>query len=639
MEKIYYVTQDTTGRNIELTGLPFTNVNQDNIIGIINLDQKDPLYTPMDQANIVNMSYAAGVLEITLSDTVPSITAGEKLMIKLYFDDDGKASSGDVTDARDKVMGGTGYGTGKTGRSVKEVYDQIGTKDSSDGTEPTSLFGWFRRLWSQMVVGSTTYARESSVNHNSTTVITVAEDVQTKVGTNADNASDSSGSGTIFGKLRAIIDLLKNGSYGLSEIESEVANAGTAAGTAANKAESADTKLGDKDDSADDTTTGSVFARLRAIINKIGTSADASTATTLFGWIKKVWNYLTDDIATSIGAASSAAGNAASSALSAASDASDIKTAVGSKSDSAAETSSSSLFSWVKKIRDYLVGIVTTNPYAKDSSVKDGNDTAISVTKDVQGKIGAKDSSDDAEPSTLFAWFRRLYMNIQSVYSHVYDAQNTKSAVSEAASANTKIGTNSDAAVEISGSGTIFGRLRAIIDNYLDNSQYGLSKIYTDTAKDSSVKTNVGGTDYTAIGELRDNNHGLSALLAKLAQIIADIGTIQTETEILSLPNAARIDIVTPEQSSGAISNLQIHANVMYHLGDLTALSLIMVEPSDLTIYNEFVVCFFCQTGFTLQITHWDANTQVLFNSGATCEAGHYYILSVVDNLALLAKF
>lgn len=614
MKKIYYVTQDTTGRNIELTGLPFTNVNQDNIIGIINLDQQDPLYTPMDQANIVNMSYAAGVLDITLSDTVPSITAGEKLMIKLYFDDDGKASSGDVTDARDKVMGGTGYGTGKTGRSVKEVYDQIGTKDSSDGTEPTSLFGWFRRLWSQMVVGSTTYARESSVNHNSTTVITVAEDVQTKVGakdntdseepatlfswfrktyqnilsvysnvydaqntksavseaasantkigTNADNASDSFGSGTIFGKLRAIIDLLKNGSYGLSEIESEVANAGTAAGTAANKAESADDKLGDKGDSADDTTTGSVFARLRAIINKIGTNSDAaveiSGSGTIFGRLRAIIdNYLdnssyglskiyTDMVKQSnVGTSSDTAAEngstlfavlkwvkdklgtpasghtVAGDAGDAATDAEAIKTAVGDKSNSAGEASTDTMFSWVKKLRDYLNGIVNTAPYAKESS----------------------------------------------------------------------------------------------------------------------VKTNVGGTDYTAIGELRDNNHGLSALLAKLAQIIAYLGTIQIETQILSLPNAARIDIVTPEQSSGAISNLQIHANVMYHLGDLTALSLIMVEPSDLTIYNEFVVCFFCQTGFTLQITHWDANTQVLFNSGATCEAGHYYILSVVDNLALLAKF
>lgn len=614
MEKIYYVTQVTTGRNIELTGLPFTNVNQDNIIGIINLDQKDPLYTPMDQANIVNMSYAPGVLEITLSDTVPSITAGEKLMIKLYFDDDGKASSGDVTDARDKVMGGTGYGTGKTGKSVKEVYDQIGTKDSSDGTEPTTLFGWFRRLWNQMVVGSTTYARESSVNHNSTSVITVAEDVQTKIGakdntdseepatlfswfrrlfqntqsvynnvydaqntksavseaasantkigTNADNASDSSGSGTIFGKLRAIIELLKNSTYGLSEIESEVANAGTAAGTAANKAESADNKLGDKGDSANDTTGGSVFARLRAIINKIGTNSDAaveiSGSGTIFGRLRAIIdNYLDNS---SYGLSKIYTDMAKQSN-------------VGTSSDNAAENGST-LFAVLKWVKDKL-----GTPAASHTVAGDAGNAATDAAA-IKTAIGDKsNTSGEASTDTMFSWVKKL---------------------------------------------------RDYLNGIVNTAPY---------AKESSVKTNVGGTDYTAIGELRDNNHGLSALLAKLAQIIADIGTIQTETEILSLPNAARIDIVTPEQSSGAISNLQIHANVMYHLGDLTALSLIMVEPSDLTIYNEFVVCFFCQTGFTLQITHWDANTQVLFNSGATCEAGHYYILSVVDNLALLAKF
>ena len=616
MEKIYYVTQDTTGRNIELTGLPFTNVNQDNIIGIINLDQQDPLYTPMDQANIVNISYAAGVLEITLSDTVPSITAGEKLMIKLYFDDDGKASSGDVTEARDKEKCGTGYGTGKTGRSVKEVYDQIGTKDSSDGTEPTSLFGWFRRLWSQMVVGSTTYAKETSVNHNNTTVITVAENVQTKVGAkdssdseepatlfawfrrqwqkiqsifnavsettnnvttsaieqakaannkigaNADSASDMVGSGTIFGKLRAIIELLKNGSYGLSEISTAVDNAGTAAGTAANKAESADEKLGDKGDSADDTTAGSVFARMRAIINKIGTNSDAavevSGSGTIFGRLRAIIdnyldnsNYGLSKIYTDMAKQSN----------------------VGTSSDTAAENGST-LFAVLKWVKDKL-----GTPAASHTVAGDAGDAAADAAA-IKSAVGDKsNSAGEASTDTMFSWVKKL---------------------------------------------------RDYLNGIVNTAPY---------AKESSVKTNVGGTDYTAIGELRDNNHGLSALLAKLAQIIADIGTIQAETEILSLPNAARIDIVTPEQSSGAISNLQIHANVMYHLGDLTALSLIMVEPSDLTIYNEFVVCFFCQTGFTLQITHWDANTQVLFNSGATCEAGHYYILSVVDNLALLAKF
>ena len=343
---------------------------------------------------------------------------------------------------------------------------------------------------------------------------------------------------------------------------------------------------------------------------------------------------------------------------------------------------------------DNNISSVIYKSYALESQVKDDNDTVISVTKDVQGKVGTSSNTAAENGSTLFAVLKWVKDKIKDVYSALTDGTNGLSAIktavgniptttpstesqvnaardkvmggtgyggtgksvkdisdvlgtpasghtvagdagnaaTDAAAIKTAIGNKSNSAGEES-TDTMFSwvkKLRDYLNGIVNTAPY---------AKESSVKTNVGGTDYTAIGELRDNNHGLSALLAKLAQIIADIGTIQTETEILSLPNAARIDIVTPEQSSGAISNLQIHANVMYHLGDLTALSLIMVEPSDLTIYNEFVVCFFCQTGFTLQITHWDANTQVLFNSGATCEAGHYYILSVVDNLALLAKF
>ena len=58
---------------------------------------------------------------------------------------------------------------------------------------------------------------------------------------------------------------------------------------------------------------------------------------------------------------------------------------IGSATDSAAETTGSTLFAWVKKVRDYLYGIVTTSPYAKEATLGSPSDASSAAT--VFGKI------------------------------------------------------------------------------------------------------------------------------------------------------------------------------------------------------------------------------------------------------------
>jgi len=88
MEKVHIISQTTAGRTVTLTGLTYAAITQDNILGIINETQSEPLYTPMDLGNITNVTYSSGTLTITLASTVKQIEAGDKLFVKLLVDDD-----------------------------------------------------------------------------------------------------------------------------------------------------------------------------------------------------------------------------------------------------------------------------------------------------------------------------------------------------------------------------------------------------------------------------------------------------------------------------------------------------------------------------------------------------------------------
>lgn len=82
-EIIYNITQKVTGRRISLTDLT-EEFTKDNLLGIINKTQGEVLYTPLQLGNVQNFQYQNGSILITLSESVPSINAGDELFVKLY---------------------------------------------------------------------------------------------------------------------------------------------------------------------------------------------------------------------------------------------------------------------------------------------------------------------------------------------------------------------------------------------------------------------------------------------------------------------------------------------------------------------------------------------------------------------------
>ena len=86
-EIIYNIDNATAGRTITCTNLDATTMTKNNVLGIINKSTGDVLYTPLDWNNISSVTYSSGTLTIVLANTVPAITAGQKLFIKLYTDD------------------------------------------------------------------------------------------------------------------------------------------------------------------------------------------------------------------------------------------------------------------------------------------------------------------------------------------------------------------------------------------------------------------------------------------------------------------------------------------------------------------------------------------------------------------------
>lgn len=84
-EIIYNITQKATGRRVALANLT-EEFTKDNLLGIINKTQGEVLYTPLQVGNIQNFQYQDGSMLITLSANVPSINAGDELLVKLYSD-------------------------------------------------------------------------------------------------------------------------------------------------------------------------------------------------------------------------------------------------------------------------------------------------------------------------------------------------------------------------------------------------------------------------------------------------------------------------------------------------------------------------------------------------------------------------
>ena len=83
-EIIYNIDNAAAGRTVEVTGLTET-LTANNVLGIINKTTKKVLYAPTVGA-LQSVTYANGTLTIVLASTVAAITAGDKLLVKLYSD-------------------------------------------------------------------------------------------------------------------------------------------------------------------------------------------------------------------------------------------------------------------------------------------------------------------------------------------------------------------------------------------------------------------------------------------------------------------------------------------------------------------------------------------------------------------------
>lgn len=98
MKAIIHNIDGVTGRVITLTGLTGT-FTKNNVLGIINKSQGDVLYTPMDW-NLLTFAYSNGTMTLTLAESVAAIVAGDKLLVKLYTDEEG-GGGGELEPATD----------------------------------------------------------------------------------------------------------------------------------------------------------------------------------------------------------------------------------------------------------------------------------------------------------------------------------------------------------------------------------------------------------------------------------------------------------------------------------------------------------------------------------------------------------
>ena len=82
-EIIYHVVASTPGRVISIAvGEVLT---KDNILGIINKTTGKVLYTPLKYP-LLTFGLSAGTLTLTLDSSIPSISVGDHLLIKIYSD-------------------------------------------------------------------------------------------------------------------------------------------------------------------------------------------------------------------------------------------------------------------------------------------------------------------------------------------------------------------------------------------------------------------------------------------------------------------------------------------------------------------------------------------------------------------------
>lgn len=190
----------------------------------------------------------------------------------------------------------------------------------------------------------------------------------------------------------------------------------------------------------------------------IGASPDTSVSTTVFGWLKSIRDFLVGVVSTNPYAKESSVHNSGTNhtAIGMLEDESNGLAAIKEKLDEhntevvttrpyAKEATlgttqdssvSSTVFGWLKSIRDYLVGIVTTHPYAKESSVDS-----------MSGSLGV-----DSANGTVHAKLTALATALSALSTQI----NTTAPYAKEAT----LGTSSDAKTV----GTVFGKIANLLD-------------------------------------------------------------------------------------------------------------------------------------------------------------------------------
>lgn len=273
-------------------------------------------------------------------------------------------------------------------------------------------------------------------------------------------------------------------------------------------------------------------------------------------------------------------------------------------------------------IYTYLTDTINAN-MAKDSSVKDGNDTAIGLLKDQNNGLAAiKSALANLTVSLTQADLAYLASQITGLNLSSQQISDLGSAIATAIGSVTATLTSSQIADIVSAieNGVTLSQLNTTIGNAAAASQ--------------QAATNAGQAAQNANSAAEEASQAAAAA----AQAAAAIEGLVTETELTALPSTAVINIEQPEQSSGAVV-LTIAPDIEYTLGDLTSLSLVLSAPASDNRYHDYAVRFRAIADFQVQVTHYDQQHTIQFLYSAQCKTGHYYLLSIYDDKAFMAEF
>ena len=82
-EYLFPIVQETAGRTIVVDDVPET-MTVDNILAIINKTQGKPVIGPLNMGDITDFDFDDGTMTITISNNLPALAAGDKLLVKCF---------------------------------------------------------------------------------------------------------------------------------------------------------------------------------------------------------------------------------------------------------------------------------------------------------------------------------------------------------------------------------------------------------------------------------------------------------------------------------------------------------------------------------------------------------------------------